>query len=425
VGSDIEVLERVDVNDFLKCTNVTGSNKPAGTSFLARAIQKLFRPSTLYAAHGGLGGKVKSFSPFGAVQLTETSGLRFSSVSAGEGSTCGLSTIGRAYCWGRGIANSSTSSTTPVAVGTQVYTEITASRDHVCAIASVNLLFCWGQNVFGQVGDGTTNSAPNPVSVFAARGSAKGLSSDHTCALDVQLRAFCWGRNNVGQLGIGSVDGNAHTRPEAVLIANGSPTTWTNLSVGPNHTCGASGTFVFCWGANSDGKLGDGTAIDRSAPTKVQTNVDFSIVSVGDLFTCALTPAGQAYCWGQNTRGELGTGGTVQSQFTPVPVAGGLTFRTISAGRGHACGITPANKAYCWGTNSFGELGDLTSIDRPVPTAVAGNLLFESISVGGTHTCARDTSISGIIYCWGNNSEGEVGDGTTLNHNIPIRIIGQ
>jgi alpha-tubulin suppressor-like RCC1 family protein len=159
-------------------------------------------------------------------------------------------------------------------------------------------------------------------------------------------------------------------------------------------------------------------------PTLVAGNLNFAAVSAGDLFTCGLTSDGSAYCWGQNTRGELGTGGTVQTQFSPVPVAGGLKFRTISAGGGHTCAITSAdNELYCWGQNQFGQLADLTSTDRPTPTHVAGNLKFESVSAGADHTCGRD--LAGIIYCWGSNAAGQLGEGTLNNHNIPIRVVGQ
>jgi alpha-tubulin suppressor-like RCC1 family protein len=429
VNNQTQILDRVDVNDFLRCGNVSAS-RATGLSGIAQTITRFFQPRRLYAAHGGLGGKVKSFSPFGAVQLTEDA-LRFSSVSAGNRTTCGVTTTGRAYCWGDGtqfqLGTGSTSGTSsPVAVNTvQTFQSINVGWGHACAVNNLGSGFCWGQNNFGQVGDGTTTNVPTPVAVFTARRFATGYSQDHTCALDDQtLRAYCWGRNNLGQLGTGSTDENPHTRPEPVAIVGPTPTSWSNLSIGQRHSCGTSGTFIFCWGDNNDGKVGDGTNINRSVPTLVAGNLNFAAVSAGDLFTCGLTSDGSAYCWGQNTRGELGTGGTVQTQFSPVPVAGGLKFRTISAGGGHTCAITSAdNELYCWGQNQFGQLADLTSTDRPTPTHVAGNLKFESVSAGADHTCGRD--LAGIIYCWGSNAAGQLGEGTLNNHNIPIRVVGQ
>ncbi|MFN2602924.1 MAG: RCC1 domain-containing protein [Gemmatimonadaceae bacterium] len=430
VNGQLELLDRVDVTDFLRCNNVSASTATGGLSKIVSNIANFFRAKPLYAAHGGLGGKVKSFSPFGAVQMTDDA-LHFLRVSAGDRTSCGIVGVGKAYCWGNNsqgqLGNGSTSgSNTPVAVTTpQTFLAISVTGMHVCALNNSQAGWCWGQNNYGQVGDSTTTNVLTPFGVFGTAGFATGVSSDHTCALDAAtLRAFCWGRNSYGELGVGSVDEDPHLRPRPVVIGGGSPTSWSNLSVGLRHTCGTSGTFIFCWGDNNDGKLGDGTAISRSVPTKIQSNLTFVSVSAGDLFTCALTADGSAYCWGQNFRGELGTGGTVQNQFTPVPVAGGLTFKQISSGGGHTCGVT-SNTAemYCWGPNASGQLGDLTNIERTAPVLVAGGILWESVSAGSDHTCGRSTST--IVYCWGNNSAGQLGDGTSVNHNIPIRVVGQ
>ena len=430
VNGQLELLDRVDVSDFLRCSNVSASAPAKGLSRIVGTITRFFRPTLLYAAHGGLGGKVKSFSPFGAVQVSDTV-LIFRSVSAGNRTSCGVTVTGKAYCWGDGtqgqLGTGTTSGTSrPVAVSTlQTFFSVNAIGMHTCALNNLQGGFCWGQNNFGQVGDSTTTNALTPVGVFGTVSFATGVSSDHTCALDAQtLRAFCWGRNNFGQLGMGSVDTLPHVRPRPVAITGPSPTTWSALSVGLRHTCGTSGTFIFCWGDNNDGKLGDGTSTSRSVPTLVTGNLNFVAVSAGDLFTCGLTSSGAAYCWGQNTRGELGTGGTVQTQFAPVPVAGGLTFKQLSSGGGHTCAITSTGgEVYCWGLNSSGQLADLTSTNRGVPTHIAGNLTFVEVSAGADHTCGRGTD--GIVYCWGSNVAGQVGDGTTLSHNIPIRVVGQ
>lgn len=430
VNGQLELLDRVDVSDFLRCGNVSASAPSKGLSRFVGNIVRFFRPRPLYAAHGGLGGKVKSFSPFGAVQLAETA-LSFARVSAGKGSSCGITTDNKAYCWGDGVqgqlgTGNTLGSNRPVAVSTnQTFVEIYTSWEHTCALNPVQAGWCWGQNNFGQVGDGTTTTAMTPVGVFGTIGFATGLSPDHMCALDAQTRrAFCWGRNSAGQLGIGSADENQHLRPEPVAISGPSPTSWSNLSIGPRHSCGSSGTFIFCWGDNNDGKLGDGTTTSRTVPTLVAGNISFVSVSAGDLFTCGIDNTAHAYCWGQNTRGELGTGGTVQNQFSPVPVAGGLTWKQISAGGGHVCGVAAVTgQLYCWGLNSFGQLGDLTQTNRGVPTLVAGGIIWDAVSAGVDHTCGRSTS--GIIYCWGNNANGQLGDGTFNSHNIPIRVVGQ
>jgi len=142
------------------------------------------------------------------------------------------------------------------------------------------------------------------------------------------------------------------------------------------------------------------------------------------LHNCALTRDGQAYCWGQNGNGQLGTGAEGVFSTVPVPVAGGLTFTTISAGGNHTCAVATTGGTYCWGVNQFGELGDGTNANRPSPTLVSGGLGFESVSAGGLHTCGR-TKVLGIVYCWGANGQGQLGNATTTNSSVPVRVVDQ
>jgi hypothetical protein len=101
VNGQTEILDRVDVNDFLRCSNVSAERESSGILALVRNIARFFRPEQLYAAHGGLGGKTKSFSPFGAVQVTDTL-LIFRNVTAGNRTSCGTTVTGKTYCWGDG-----------------------------------------------------------------------------------------------------------------------------------------------------------------------------------------------------------------------------------------------------------------------------------------------------------------------------------
>jgi alpha-tubulin suppressor-like RCC1 family protein len=229
-----------------------------------------------------------------------------------------------------------TTSDRPLLVAsTQAFTMISAGQAQTCALSTVNTVYCWGRNDFGEVGNGTTTPVTSPVFIQDGRRINTGIG-EHTCALgSPNTNASCWGRNSNGQLGIGSVDQAVHTRPEAVAILQGTPTTWSDISVGLMHTCGNSGTGIFCWGLNDDGRLGDGTMISRSVPTAVAGQLSWSRVTVGNLYTCGLTTAGAAYCWGQNGVGQLGTGTAGVFRTSPVPVTGGLTFTSISSGGGH------------------------------------------------------------------------------------------
>ena len=440
-GGSLEVLERVNVSDFLLCSNVTASGPNSNTDRVGwRGVLRgiggkviaLVTPARLYAAHGGLGGKVKSFSPFGAVQLAQQL-LGLTSVSAGDRSTCAREASGKVYCWGANtqgeLGNGSTTppfTFRPGLVSTQlIFSRVTAGAGQACALTNADIGYCWGRNDDGRVGDGTTTNATTPVHAFNARAFAKGLLGDHTCALDLDTgRAFCWGHNDFGQLGTGSADTNPHTLPEAISTSGPVPTTWSTLSVGSSHTCGTSGTSTWCWGRNDDGRLGDSTTTTRFSSTLVRGGLTFDSVSAGMLHNCGLTRDGHAYCWGQNGNGQLGTGAEGVFKTVPVPVAGGLTFTSISAGGNHTCAISTDGNTYCWGVNQFGELGDGTNTNRSSPTLVSGGLGFESVSVGGLHTCARTKDL-GIVYCWGNNGQGQLGNATTTNSNVPVRVVDQ
>jgi len=170
------------------------------------------------------------------------------------------------------------------------------------------------------------------------------------------------------------------------------------------------------------GELGDGTTVERTSPTPVAGGLTFAQLGrVGFYHTCGVTFDGAAYCWGDNTWGQLGDGTTTWEP-SPVLVAGGLTFAAVSAGSYHTCGVTSGGAAYCWGGNSAGELGDGTFTQRTSPVAVAGGLMFATVSAGDSHTCGVTTG--GAAYCWGDNPSGQLGNGTTGGGSLtPERVV--
>ncbi len=175
----------------------------------------------------------------------------------------------------------------------------------------------------------------------------------------------------------------------------------------------------------SIGTTSGGTDVQGWTPnataTSVTTSGAFTKISAGAYSSCGLTGAGAAYCWGDNTYGQIGDGTTTQRN-VPTLVSGGLTFSTISAGRYTACGLTTSGAGYCWGENTNGQLGDGTTTQRNVPTLVSGGLSFSTISPGYFFTCGLTTAGAG--YCWGDGTQGEIGDGAGTNRSVPTAVSG-
>jgi alpha-tubulin suppressor-like RCC1 family protein/predicted Ser/Thr protein kinase len=129
-------------------------------------------------------------------------------------------------------------------------------------------------------------------------------------------------------------------------------------------------------------------------------------VVAGGMHTCMITADGRAFCWGGNDRGQIGNGGTSRAS-SPAVVSVDVRFTTIAAGLSHSCGIARGGVAWCWGANDHGQLGDRTMAQHTIPLRVAGSHTFTEITVGAAHTCALDDS--GAVWCWGSNAQGQLG----------------
>ena len=302
---------------------------------------------------------------------------------------------------------------------------VTAGRAHTCALTVAGGVKCWGSGAGGQLGDGRQLIRVPPVDVIGLGSGVKAISAGviHTCALTVAGGVNCWGSNGFGgQLG----DGTTTNRLTPVNVT-GLGSGVTVIAAGDFHTCAVTvAGGVKCWGSNFRGALGDGTSTDRLTPVDVTgLGSGVTAIAAGGFHTCALTVGGGVKCWGNNFRGALGDGTNFINRLMPVDVTGlGSGVKAIAAGRGdHTCAVTVAGGVKCWGPNSWGVLGDGTTTDRLTPVNVTG--LGSGVTVttaGDTHTCA--VTVAGGVKCWGRNFLGELGDGTITDRLTPVNVTG-
>lgn len=286
---------------------------------------------------------------------------------------------------------------------------------HVCGLDELGTAMCWGANEGGQLGDGSRTDRTSPVPVRTElKFSSLTAGASHTCGVAGGGVPLCWGQNLSGQLGDGS---RTDARfPRAV----GGGVAFDALVAGWNHTCGltANGN-AFCWGLNSDGQLGDGSRLDRLVPTLVRGAIES--LAAGNAHTCGISD-GQIMCWGDNRFGQVGDGSS-EGRAQPTQVVGLLgTATQLAAGAVHTCALVSDGSAYCWGQNLQGQLGDGSTVNRTSAVRVTGNLRFRSIHAGGSLTCG--IALDGTQYCWGLNQNGQLGDGSRQSRSAPIAVGG-
>ncbi len=351
------------------------------------------------------------------------------SISAGGHHTCQVMGEGSVSCWGLndtfqlGVDNTNTSGTfraTPVTVpGLSGATSVASGDQHTCALLSNGNVRCWGLNASGQLGDGNTDtrSAPADVlvgdplqpSTLAPLTNVKAIAaaSEHTCALVTDGSVRCWGANSNGNLGNGTTT-RSTTAATVTNIANAIA-----IAAGGSHTCAViSDGTAKCWGINQNGEIGDGSiGTNRLIPVPVQGLAGPAIaIAASATNTCAHLTDGTAQCWGQNSYGQIGN-----YVFTPQPITlpatvlqkGGdnlsplTNITAISTGSGYACALVATGTARCWGFNQFGELGDGTTINRRSVETQSGVTNAVTITAGAGTACA--VSADGKTKCWGKN----------------------
>lgn len=281
--------------------------------------------------------------------------------------------------------------------------------------------YCWGNGSTGTLGDGNVAAhwSETPLPVSGGLSFSKISAGDsHVVALDTAGMAWTWGSSKTDyEGGTGdSIDYGLPTRVHGPTSLSDA-VTYSDISTGNRHSCAIqSGTgAAYCWGYNGSGRTG--TAVDtgsRSRPRQVSmpsgasSYVVFTRIEAGEGQTFAIEQGtGLVWAWGYNGDGRLGLGANRSNQLKPVRIDGPtgiadrLAFAKISARFKHACGITAAGDAYCWGLNPAGEIGDGTSstvVERPV--LVAGGRKWDDIATGRSFSCGVERG-TGDAYCWG------------------------
>jgi alpha-tubulin suppressor-like RCC1 family protein len=349
-------------------------------------------------------------------------------VSAGMYHTCLLTSAGGAKCFGYNSygrlgdgTTTNRSKPTHVTGLTSGVSVVKAGYNHSCAVTTSGGLKCWGYNLYGQLGDGTTATKNSPVDV-SGLGSGivdVALGYYHTCALTSGGGVKCWGYNTYGQLG----DGSTATKNTPVDVS-GLGSGVVAITAGYYHTCAiTTAGAAKCWGYNTYGQLGDGFTAAKNVPTDVPAlTANVTAITAGYYHTCAVVSGG-AQCWGYNYYGQLGDG-TTTTKNVPTSVSTlGSGVSTIDTTYYHTCAKTTGGAALCWGYGTSGQLGDATNTTKNAPVSVSGLTSgAAAVDAGGTHSCALTSS--GGVKCWGSNTYGQLGDGTTTAKNTPVDVSG-
>jgi prepilin-type N-terminal cleavage/methylation domain-containing protein len=390
-------------------------------------------PATLALANAGRG-------------LTASNGTTYEyTYTAGTNSYCLTATNGN-------IAYMVTSANSAPVVGTcpghvapggpvvvNGWSAIASGSDFTCGI-NTGKAYCWGLNGFGQLGNGTTSNSSVPVAVTTSGVLAgKNIIAItagplFACVLSSDSLVFCWGYNSQGMLGNGSTTNS--TTPVAVTATGALLNkTVTSVGAGSLHACAIASGQAYCWGYNNSGQLGNNLTTTSNVPVAVDTSsalLGLTVTSIagGYYHTCAIASNSQAYCWGSNSNGQLGNNSTTASN-VPIAVntAGVLSAKMLSdiavGIRGmYSCAIS-ADEAFCWGSNSYGQLGGSSAYPNSlIPVVVSAGAIPSSpavtaIDTGTEHACVV---AGGSAYCWGNNTSGQLGNNSTTYSGIPVAV---
>lgn len=391
---------------------------------MAKAVRKYFYYNSTFTAPGG----VKYVNLYGIrnppkFYNTDTSAPAMFMVDSGS----------RGWAWGNnnndsiGDGTGTNRSSPALILGGLSFAALYTNLTTTYGLTTSGVAYGWGLNSSGQVGDGTATTRSSPALVVGGLIFQRLITTNvasFCMGLTPNGTLYSWGLNNDGQLGVG--DTTNRSSPTAVAGGLVFADVWS----GNDSVVGITPAGVaYAWGINTKGEVGDGTTTARSSPTAVVGGLTFSrVISTNDSTvnaTFGITTSGAAYAWGSNVHGLLGVGDTT-ARSSPVAVLGGLTFSGVYGdpfnGNGTVGFLTTTGSAYMAGINNFGQLGDGTTTPKSSPVAVLGGLTFKQIYVGGSYSYGLTPA--GAAYAWGFNGDGELGDGTVTPRSSPVAVVG-
>ncbi|HKS05371.1 MAG TPA: hypothetical protein VJR92_03575 [Gemmatimonadaceae bacterium] len=349
--------------------------------------------------------------------------LKFVAIDAGGGTVCGITADSLTYCWGMPLVGvqyeyapkwiSSVPKLGTISVGTHHDADANAM---LCGHNPSNEVVCYGQSGWPS----------QMVTVPGSAGFTNVSVGEAICALTSDGYARCWRyKSPSGRMGIGDESSTIAGTPYAVA----GDRQYSSLSTGWVSSCATtSAGEMYCWGNNFALQVSSDPEFFGRLPQPVPMPAPATTVSTLELHTCALVSGAQAgtYCWGMHARGRLGQidpttvecpgvidGNTAQPArcvAQPIKVSGDVSFVALAAGTHHTCGLDAQGQAFCWGSGTWGELGNGrngVSNWKATPTPVAGNLRFRAIAAGQFFTCGIATNDA--TYCWGSNFGGMLG----------------
>ncbi len=323
-------------------------------------------------------------------------------------------------------------------------TYLSAGTYSTCALQNDNSLYCFGKNgyssfgecteVYGTLGVDTVCNIYTPETPVTGSYTTVSSGEQNVCAIDANSNVFCWGRNGMyGNMGLGEdLSAVAGCKASPWNAQQGAMpkynyycptpkqiiTDAAMVSTGVDHACVLKNNGeLWCWGSDLYGQLGLGDAHQvnfNAVPAKVDDSYIF--ISSGKELTCGIKTDNKLYCWGSNSEGQLGAGNLVSSKKSPTPILDTKTFKFVNSARGlHSCAITTEGELYCWGNNDEGQLGNGTKTDSWLPTKIGTDSDWVSVDTDYVNTCAL--KVGGDVYCWGQANGGRIGGGDTMPDN--------